>query len=67
MVFDATVRQNPDLRNQTWRAEHRMVPGEAHGYSAKESTEHTLFEMISWFDKYVKNAKPRNKNMTARQ
>ncbi|MFZ1702302.1 MAG: prolyl oligopeptidase family serine peptidase [Pyrinomonadaceae bacterium] len=36
-----------------------MLPLEAHGYSARESTEHTLYEMISWFDKYVKNAKPR--------
>ncbi len=36
-----------------------MLPLEAHGYAAKESTEHTLFEMINWFDKYVKNAKPR--------
>jgi dipeptidyl aminopeptidase/acylaminoacyl peptidase len=37
-----------------------MLPLESHGYSAKESTAHTLFEMISWFDKYVKNAKPRS-------
>jgi len=44
-----------------------MLPSESHGYSAKESTEHTLFEMISWFDKYVKNAKPREKIMTAKQ
>jgi dipeptidyl aminopeptidase/acylaminoacyl peptidase len=36
-----------------------MLPLEAHGYSAKESTEHTLWEMINWFDKYVKNAPPR--------
>ncbi|MFN6964302.1 MAG: prolyl oligopeptidase family serine peptidase [Pyrinomonadaceae bacterium] len=36
-----------------------MLPLESHGYAAKESTEHTLYEMISWFDKYVKNAKPR--------
>jgi dipeptidyl aminopeptidase/acylaminoacyl peptidase len=36
-----------------------MLPHEAHGYSAKESTEHVLFEQIQWFDKYVKNAKPR--------
>jgi len=36
-----------------------MLPLEAHGYSAKESTEHTLYEMVNWFDKYVKNAKPR--------
>ncbi|MEJ7622834.1 MAG: prolyl oligopeptidase family serine peptidase [Pyrinomonadaceae bacterium] len=37
-----------------------MLPLESHGYSAKESTEHTLYEMITWFDKYVKNAKPRD-------
>ena len=36
-----------------------MLPLEAHGYTARESTEHTLSEMIEWFDKYVKNAKPR--------
>jgi dipeptidyl aminopeptidase/acylaminoacyl peptidase len=36
-----------------------MLPLESHGYSAQESTEHTLYEMINWFDKYVKNAKPR--------
>jgi dipeptidyl aminopeptidase/acylaminoacyl peptidase len=35
------------------------LPLEAHGYAARESTEHTLFEMISWFDKHVKNAPPR--------
>jgi dipeptidyl aminopeptidase/acylaminoacyl peptidase len=36
-----------------------MLPLEAHGYSAKESTEDVLYEMVNWFDKYVKNAKPR--------
>ena len=36
-----------------------MLPYESHGYSARESTEHTLYEMVNWFDKYVKNAKPR--------
>jgi dipeptidyl aminopeptidase/acylaminoacyl peptidase len=36
-----------------------MLPLESHGYGAKESIEHTLYEMVSWFDKYVKNAKPR--------
>ncbi len=36
-----------------------MLPLESHGYSAKESIEHTLFEQINWFDKYVKNTKPR--------
>jgi dipeptidyl aminopeptidase/acylaminoacyl peptidase len=32
------------------------LPDEAHGYSARESIEHTLWEMINWFDKFVKNA-----------
>jgi dipeptidyl aminopeptidase/acylaminoacyl peptidase len=36
-----------------------MLPFEAHGYAAKESTEHVLFEMVNWMDKYVKNAPAR--------
>jgi dipeptidyl aminopeptidase/acylaminoacyl peptidase len=36
-----------------------MLPLESHGYAARESTEHTLWEMLNWFDKHVKNAKPR--------
>ena len=35
------------------------LPLEAHGYAARESTEHALYEMLSWFDKYVKNAPSR--------
>ncbi len=31
-----------------------MLPAEAHAYTARESIEHTLYEMISWFDKYLK-------------
>ena len=38
-----------------------MLPFEAHGYAGRESIEHVLYEMISWFDKYVKNAPPRNR------
>lgn len=38
------------------------LPHESHGYSARESVEHTLHEMISWFDKHVKNAAPRTSN-----
>ncbi len=34
------------------------LPAEAHGYAAKESIEHTLYEMLAWFDKWVKNASP---------
>ena len=33
-----------------------MLPYESHGYKAMESTEHILYEMLAWFDKYVKNA-----------
>ncbi len=38
-----------------------MLPFESHGYSSRQSTEHVLYEMITWFDKYVKNAKPRER------
>jgi dipeptidyl aminopeptidase/acylaminoacyl peptidase len=44
-----------------------MLPFEAHGYRAKETTEHVLYEMVSWFDKYVKNAKPRGERQVAGQ
>jgi len=42
-----------------------MLPLEAHGYSARESIEHVLYEMTSWFDRYVKNAPSRTKQQTA--
>ncbi|MFN2454559.1 MAG: prolyl oligopeptidase family serine peptidase [Pyrinomonadaceae bacterium] len=35
------------------------LPLEAHGYAARESIGHVLYETINWFDKYVKNAPPR--------
>jgi dipeptidyl aminopeptidase/acylaminoacyl peptidase len=35
------------------------LPLEAHGYAGRESVLHTVAEMINWYDKYVKNAKPR--------
>ena len=36
-----------------------MLPHEGHGYRARESVEHAVWEQLAWFDKYVKNAKPR--------
>lgn len=36
-----------------------MLPFEAHGYRARESVMHMLWEMDRWLDTYVKNAKPR--------
>jgi dipeptidyl aminopeptidase/acylaminoacyl peptidase len=34
------------------------LPLEAHGYAAKETIEHVLWEKLNWFEKYVKNAGP---------
>jgi len=36
-----------------------LLPHESHGYAAKESIEHNLYEMVGWFDKYVKGAPAR--------
>jgi dipeptidyl aminopeptidase/acylaminoacyl peptidase len=33
-----------------------LLPFEDHGYRAKESIEHVLWEQIRWFDMFVKNA-----------
>jgi dipeptidyl aminopeptidase/acylaminoacyl peptidase len=33
-----------------------LLPYEDHGYRAKESIEHVLWEQLRWFDKYVKKA-----------
>jgi dipeptidyl aminopeptidase/acylaminoacyl peptidase len=42
-----------------------MLPAESHAYAARESIEHVLYEMISWFDRYVKDAPPRSKTVAA--
>ncbi|HEX8423899.1 MAG TPA: prolyl oligopeptidase family serine peptidase, partial [Pyrinomonadaceae bacterium] len=42
-----------------------MLPLESHGYSARETTEHVLFEMLDWFDRHVKNAPPRTQEQKA--
>ncbi|KAA5548354.1 S9 family peptidase [Adhaeribacter rhizoryzae] len=34
-----------------------LLPYESHGYTAKESLLHMLYEMNTWLDRYVKNAK----------
>jgi dipeptidyl aminopeptidase/acylaminoacyl peptidase len=47
------------LRGHGATVRYVTLPLEAHGYSSRESTEHTLYEMISWFDKHVKNAPSR--------
>ncbi|QYC12336.1 alpha/beta hydrolase family protein [Brevundimonas nasdae] len=40
-------------------ARYVTLPLEAHGYRARESVGHTLWEMTRWMDLYVKNAPPR--------
>ena len=36
-----------------------LLPHEPHWYTALESNEQLIYEMLRWFDKYVKNAPPR--------
>ncbi|MCG8466692.1 MAG: alpha/beta fold hydrolase [Gemmatimonadetes bacterium] len=36
-----------------------MLPGESHGYVARESVLHVLWETDRWLEKHVKNATPR--------
>ena len=38
-----------------------MLPHESHGYRARESVMHLLWETATWLDRYVKNAEPRQK------
>ncbi len=39
-------------------ARYVTLPHESHGYAARESVEHTLWEMLNWFDKFVKQTQP---------
>ncbi len=36
-----------------------VLPHESHSYEARESVEHTIAEMIAWFDRHVKSGGPR--------
>ena len=36
-----------------------MLPNEPHWYTALESNEHVVAEMLAWFDRYVKDAPKR--------
>ncbi|HEX8189428.1 MAG TPA: prolyl oligopeptidase family serine peptidase [Pyrinomonadaceae bacterium] len=47
------------LRGHGATVRYVTLPLEAHGYAARETTEHVLYEMIDWFDRHVKNAPPR--------
>jgi dipeptidyl aminopeptidase/acylaminoacyl peptidase len=44
------------LKGLGGRARLVMLPGESHGYRARESVMHTLWEMATWLDVHVKKA-----------
>jgi dipeptidyl aminopeptidase/acylaminoacyl peptidase len=37
-----------------------LLPHEPHWYTAMESNEQEVYEMLNWFDKYVKEAPVRS-------
>ena len=41
-----------------------MLPHEAHGYAGRESIEHVTYEMLSWFERYVRDAPPVRNSQT---
>ena len=47
------------LRGNGATVRYVTLPLEAHGYRARESVGHTLWEMTRWLDEHVKNAGPR--------
>jgi dipeptidyl aminopeptidase/acylaminoacyl peptidase len=50
------------LKGNGVKARYVQLPAEAHGYRARESIGHTLYEMVSWLDRYVK---PKQEKATA--
>ena len=44
------------LKGQGANVRYVVLPLEAHGYRARESVGHTLWEMTHWLDRHVKNA-----------
>jgi dipeptidyl aminopeptidase/acylaminoacyl peptidase len=51
-----TERMYQAIRGNGGTVRYVVLPHESHGYVARESVEHTLYEMLAWFDKYVKNS-----------
>jgi dipeptidyl aminopeptidase/acylaminoacyl peptidase len=45
------------VRGSSGTARLVLLPFEDHGYRARESVEHVLWEQIEWFDRYVKGVK----------
>lgn len=53
------------LKGLGGRARYIVLPGEDHGYRARQSVEHVLWEMTAWMDRYVKSAAPRQTPVAA--
>jgi len=54
-----SVRLYEAIRGNGGTARLVILPQEPHWYAAMESNEQLIYEMLRWFDKYVKNAPPR--------
>ena len=52
-----TERLYHAIRGNGGSVRYVTLPHESHGYAAKESIEHTLYEMVSWFEKHVKGVR----------
>jgi len=55
------------IRGNGGNVRYVTLPYEAHGYAARETIEHVLWEEINWFNKYVKNAQPRSTTTSDRK
>jgi dipeptidyl aminopeptidase/acylaminoacyl peptidase len=51
-----TERMFSALKGNGGTSRYVVLPAEAHGYRARESVGHTLYEMVSWMDRYVKGS-----------
>jgi dipeptidyl aminopeptidase/acylaminoacyl peptidase len=54
------------LRGNGATVRYVTLPHEGHGYAARESVEHVLYEQLQWFEKYVRDAGSRSAPAAAR-
>jgi hypothetical protein len=47
----------PQIRGHGGTTRLVMLPHEAHGYAARESIQHVPDEMLSWFERYLKDVR----------
>jgi dipeptidyl aminopeptidase/acylaminoacyl peptidase len=51
-------RMYQGIKGNGGSARYVTLPYESHGYVARESVEHAIWEMLNWFDKFVKQTQP---------